>query len=356
MGALNIYFHVVDANPASGKDSFNLTAFGRVLHSYSVLRRLRRDNQSLIVMINSFTPRHIAIGMVAKSLRLPLLLRSRGGMWREVSDRWQFRPFPIKQLFSGYHSLCRRLMLSLVDGIIPVSYFLKNQIICSTDIDPDKVMPVYNPIDFAVFDRAQEGNFRKKAKIADDKRVILTVTGFDYYKKYMGITHYLPAILQVLRENRDWCFAIAGAGYSIERARRSILEMVPEDIKDRIIFTGYYRPIEEAFRDADIVVNLAFRETLGMVVLEAQAAGKPVVVNDFGGMPELVHSRYDKPDCVIKEVSELYQSLTTLVNSQELRESTGRKNRQTIEKEFTQESIGDDFCRVVSSLIGKRRK
>lgn len=351
-----MYFHVVDANPASRKGFSKLTAFAWVLHNYSVLRRLRRDNQSLIVIVNSFTPPHIAMGIIARSLRLPFLIRSRGGMWREVSDKWQFKPFPIKQLFSGYYSLCRRLMLSLADGIITVSYFLKNQIICGTDIDLGKIAPVYNPINFAAFDETQKGNFIKNLKISEHAKIILTVTNFNFFKKYMGITHYLPAILQVLRENQNWYFIIAGAGYSFKRARKSILEMVPEDMKDRIIFTGYYKPIEEAFRDADIVVNLAFRETLGMVTLEAQAAGKPVVVNDFGGMPELLQNRYDKPSCVIKEVSELYQSLTTLVNSEELREFIGRKNRQAVAKKFTHDSIGHEFYRCINSLIGKQQK
>jgi len=351
-----MYFHVIDANPASRKGFSKLTAVAWVLHHYSVLRKLRKDNPSLIVMVNSLAHRQIAMGMIAKSLHLPLFVRLRGGMWREFSDKWHFKPFPIKQFFSGYLSLCHRLMLSLADGIIPVSYFLKNQIICKTDIDLGEIIPVYNPINSTAFDETQEGNFRNNLKIPEHAKIMLTVTNFNYYKKYMGITYYLPAILQVLRENQNWYFIIVGAGYSFERARKSILEMVTEDMKDRIIFTGYYKPIEEAFTDADIVVNLAFRETLGMVILEAQAAGKPVVVNDFGGMPELLQNRYDKPSCVIKEISELYQSLTTLVNSEELREFIGRKNRQAVAKKFTNESIGHEFYRCINSLIGKQQK
>ena len=172
----------------------------------------------------------------------------------------------------------------------------------------------------------------------------------------MAIAYYLPAIVQVLEENGNWYFAIAGSGYSFERARKKILGMVPEHIKNRILFTGYYKPIEEAFADADVVLHLAFRETAPSVVFEAQAAGKPVVVNDFGGSPELLQNRYDEVECVVRESRELYESLKILVSNDELRKSIGQKNRQAVEKKFTYENVGDGFYRCINSLVNEQRQ
>lgn len=320
------------------------------MRTYRVLRRLREDNHSLIVMVDGFAPVRIATGLIAKSLHVPFLVRLRGGMWREVNDMWQLKPFPIKQLYSTYYYLRRRKLLSLADGIITVSHFLKNQIICNTDIDVDKIMPVYNPINFAAFDNTQKGNFRKNLKISENVKILLTVTNFNYYKKYMGITYYLPAILKVLKENHNWYFVIVGGGYSFERACKIILAVVPGDIRDQIVFTGYYEPIEEAFIDADVVLHLAFRETAPNVVLEAQAAGKPMIVNDFGGSAELLQNWYDEPECVIREIRELYESLKTLVGNDQLRKVMGRKNREAVERKFTYESIGDEFFNCISLL------
>lgn len=333
-----------------------LKALIKLFPTYRELWRLRQDNPSLIVIGRGFSAYDIGLRIITKLLGLPFFVRLGGGMWQQVEDEWQFKPFPIKQLYRWYYSFCRHLVLSSVDGIIPVSYFLKNQIIYSTDIDIGKIMTVYNPINFAAFNEVKAGNFRKKLKIAANEQIILTVTGFNYYKKYMGIVYYLPTILRTLKENHGWYFVIVGGGYSFQQGRKRILEVVPKDMKDQIVFTGYYEPIEEAFRDADIVLHLTFRETAGNVVLEAQAAGKPVIVNYLGGMPELLQNRYHKPSCVIKEVSELYQSLTTLVKSKELREIIGQKNRQAVARKFTYESIGDDFQRCIKSLISEWRK
>jgi len=352
--ALSRHFNLIDPNRNPRKGPPVLRAFIRAMRTYLALRKLREDDHPLMVMVDSPTPAHIAMGMIAKSLHLPFFVRLRGGMWREVEDKWQLKPFPIKQLYSTYYHFCRRRILSLADGIITVSYFLKNQIICNTDIDLGKIMPVYNPINFAAFDETQKGNFRKNLKISEHDKIILTVTNFNYYKKYMGITYYLSAILQVLQENRNWYFVIVGGGYSFERARKSILEMVQEDIREQIVLTGYYEPIEEAFVDADVVLHLAFRETAPNVVLEAQAARKPVLVNHFGGTAELLQNRYDQPSCVIKEVSELYQSLTTLVKSEQLRKSIGQKNRQAVTEKFTYDNIGNDFCRCINLILDRK--
>jgi glycosyltransferase involved in cell wall biosynthesis len=359
--ALNRHFTVIDANPRRPKGIFPVVVFKvlkKLFQSYSSLRKLRKGNQSLIVMVDAYNLEDLVVGVMAKFLHLPFFIRLRGGMWREIQDRWQFKPFPISQIRRGIAQFYRDQILLMVDGVIPVSYFLKNQIIYhfNTNIDFGKIMPVYNAINFAAFDETPKGNFKKKLGMTEDNKIILSVTSFNTYKKYMGIVHYLPAILRVLEENGDWYFIMAGTGWKFEKKRKSILDMVPDNLKKRIIFTGYYKPIEEAFVDSDIVVHLSFRESMSNVVLEGQAAGKPTICNDFGGSSEMLQNWHSNPCCVVKEVSELYESLKVLVNNSELRESMGRENRRAVEGKFTFESIGDDFYRCINSILGRNKR
>lgn len=54
-------------------------------------------------------------------------------------------------------------------------------------------------------------------------------------------------------------------------------------------FGGYCESPGQAMQQADIVLNLShFQESFGRTVLEAMAAGRPVVVYDWGALPELV--------------------------------------------------------------------
>jgi glycosyltransferase involved in cell wall biosynthesis len=61
------------------------------------------------------------------------------------------------------------------------------------------------------------------------------------------------------------------------------------DISPNVVFAGYRSSPVEAMAEIDILVNLShFQESFGRTVLEAMAAGRPVVAYDWGALPELV--------------------------------------------------------------------
>jgi glycosyltransferase involved in cell wall biosynthesis len=60
-------------------------------------------------------------------------------------------------------------------------------------------------------------------------------------------------------------------------------------LPENIVFSGYAPSPSEALARANIVVNLSnFEETFGRTVLEAMAAGRPVVAYNWGALPELI--------------------------------------------------------------------
>jgi len=61
------------------------------------------------------------------------------------------------------------------------------------------------------------------------------------------------------------------------------------DLPENIMFSGYAPSPSEALARAGIVLNLSnFEETFGRTVLEAMAAGRPVVAYNRGALPELI--------------------------------------------------------------------
>ena len=60
-------------------------------------------------------------------------------------------------------------------------------------------------------------------------------------------------------------------------------------IEDKIIFTGYLDNMPEIIADLDIVVHASCTpEPFGLVIIEAMAAGKPVVATNAGGVPDII--------------------------------------------------------------------
>ncbi|ETK33479.1 glycosyltransferase [Microbispora sp. ATCC PTA-5024] len=97
----------------------------------------------------------------------------------------------------------------------------------------------------------------------------------------------VQAAAQVLAERRDALFLLAGDGPLLEETARDVLR---RGLADRVRVVG---PVPDARRlvaAADLLVLASHYEGLPVVVMEALAAGVPVVSTDVGGVSELVVS------------------------------------------------------------------
>jgi glycosyltransferase involved in cell wall biosynthesis len=82
-------------------------------------------------------------------------------------------------------------------------------------------------------------------------------------------------------------FLLAGDGSDRERLAR---EVERRGLQDRVTFLGYRRDLHAVMRACDIYLHVARRENCPFVVLEAMAAGLPVLSIASGGIPELVET------------------------------------------------------------------
>jgi glycosyltransferase involved in cell wall biosynthesis len=95
----------------------------------------------------------------------------------------------------------------------------------------------------------------------------------------------LAEALSALPPARRWTLAIAGDGPA-----RAEVEQAFKVHGDRVRFLGAVGPerLMELYLGADILAWPAINEAYGMALLEAQAAGLPVVAGDTGGVPDIV--------------------------------------------------------------------
>ena len=83
---------------------------------------------------------------------------------------------------------------------------------------------------------------------------------------------------------------IGSAMFGEEEYERKIRAQTAKlKMEDRIDFTGFRADVADLIRAADILVHASITgEPFGQVVVEAMAAGKPVVATDGGGIPEII--------------------------------------------------------------------
>ena len=85
--------------------------------------------------------------------------------------------------------------------------------------------------------------------------------------------------------DRRWRLRIVGDG-----PVRTDVEAAFASLKDRVTFEGAAAPdaMPAIYAAADLLVWPAVDEAFGMALLEAQAAGTPVVAGGYGGVPEVI--------------------------------------------------------------------
>jgi phosphatidylinositol alpha-1,6-mannosyltransferase len=104
--------------------------------------------------------------------------------------------------------------------------------------------------------------------------------------KSEGLTWVIRTCGELVRRGNSLRLVIAGDGIQREKLKR----LAAERLGERVIFVGKI-PRNEMFRyysACDLFVFPGIRESLGLVFLEAQSCGLPVVAFDNAGVPDAV--------------------------------------------------------------------
>lgn len=113
---------------------------------------------------------------------------------------------------------------------------------------------------------------------------LLTVTNLRYEEKFEGVTTVLRGLVDVFERHDGVRYAIAGDG-----RYRSDLEAFLDDYSyaGRVDVLGFRDDVPDLLAGADGFIYVSFLDAYPTVVLEAQAAGLPVVAGDAVGVPEV---------------------------------------------------------------------
>ena len=169
--------------------------------------------------------------------------------------------------------------------ILAVSDSVRNNIIEAGKIPPSKVFTLHNGIELERFSEISPdiANVSKKDfGIPENSIVLITVA---VLRPPKGIQYILEAIPQILEEIPNAYYLIVGDG-----EHRNTLEEKAETLKisGHIRFAGYRSDIPELLALSDIFILPTLNDAFPTVLIEAMAAGKPVIASKIGGVPEIV--------------------------------------------------------------------
>jgi glycosyltransferase involved in cell wall biosynthesis len=152
--------------------------------------------------------------------------------------------------------------------------------------------------------------------------------------------------------------ADAGARFVVfgEGAQRPALERMIDqaNLRAHFVLPGFRGDLDQLLPNADLFVLPSFTEGLPNVVLEASAAGVPVVATAVGGTPEVV--AHGRTGLLVPpgDATALAERIIELLRDEPRRRQLGAAGRQLVGARFSFEAQTAAYLRLFEELRARR--
>jgi glycosyltransferase involved in cell wall biosynthesis len=242
---------------------------------------------------------------------------------------------------SANRSAQQRVLVSAVDRYIAVSKHVASRLRDGFGVPSEKISTVLNGVRLARFDHLTPNGLRDQLTGGANVPVILTVARLHPQK---GLEFLLDAARQV----PDALFLVAGEGPqrpALEQEARAL------GLGARVRFLGFRTDVPELLANCDLFVLPSLFEGLPISVLEAMAAGKPVVATSVGGTDEAVVDGDTGLLVPPGDAPALATAIRQLIHDGALAERLGAAGRARVAAHFTAQTMVEQVATVYEEAL-----
>lgn len=261
---------------------------------------------------------------------------------RRVVHTDHARDFPDKMRYM----VAERLAAIYADNVVAVSDHTARNLKKYEKIPEKKIIVIPNGIDGK--------HFRQKMDVEAQKNEFniphnVPVIGLGVrLSEQKGITYLLSAMPDILRRHPHTVLVIAGNGPLETHLRRQAAEL---GIKRSVRFVGPLIDIRKLLCMLDIYVLPSLWEGLPMVILEAMAAGCPIIATNVGGNKTAIRNNVNGilvPPANPKAIGE---QVIALLNDNERRTKFIEKSSTLFRKKFESHRMAEQYMALYSGNL-----
>jgi glycosyltransferase involved in cell wall biosynthesis len=294
--------------------------------------------------------------LAAEACNVPVIIHTfHGHVFHSYFSKWQTNMF--------IH--IERYLARKSTGIVAISPSQKHELANVYNICPEEkleVIPLGLDLDkFQYKQDEKRAAFRSKYKIEDDEIAIGVIGRIVPVKNH---SLFVAAARKVLEQaQKKVRFIIVGDGdmrpQMEEEFRAAGIDYAyfPEQNKKATaICTSWLTAMDEVLAGLDIIALTSNNEGTPVSLIEAQAAGKPIVSTNVGGVSDVV--MHEQCGYVTKpgEADELAQGLVKLVECAEQRTRFGNFGRDYVQSKFSYQRLVRDMSNYYNRLIEERKR
>jgi glycosyltransferase involved in cell wall biosynthesis len=209
---------------------------------------------------------------------------------------------------------------------------------------PVHIIP--NGIDLARYENLSRNMSRIKLGIANNEKIIVFVGRIRPVK---GVPYLIEAMSLIRRKNKSCRLMLVG--YGDEENINALIKKY--DLTDCVSFVGKVsnEDVPGYLIASDVFVLPSLYEGFGIVILEAMAAGLPVISTNVGGPPDIIKDGVNGYLVGTKNSEQIADSVIRLLDDDRLREKMSESNITEVKK-YGWESV----AKQVESLFKPRIK
>ncbi len=255
----------------------------------------------------------IAGRALARSANLPFLVQLHTDIWS---------PYFKKSLLNRIRTWIAPHIFKYATGVRVVSERLKEGVLRAYRVPQEAVMVLPVHVDVSRIERAPKDVVFQK-KYSKWRHIILMASRLT---KEKDITTGIRSFAHVHDMYPDTVLVIVGEGplkdQLVNIAKR-------EGVSEHVFFEGWSENLPGMYKSAEVFLNTSLFEGYGMTLVEAGAAGCPVVTTDVGVAQELGEDVITAP---VKDVGSISKAIITLLHEERERILMGKRLHSRIKK------------------------
>jgi len=263
---------------------------------------------------------------------------------------WSYRDVEVWK--SQAHWLVDRAGARWAEAITCCSDAVRQFVLARLGGPASKMVTIHNGVDLEAF-RAPGVASRPELSLRDGGCVIGTVTRLDEPKK--GLTVLLHALAALARREGlpPWQCLLVGDGPARARLEALAAEL---GLSGRVVFAGMRRDVPRVLPALDLFVCPSLYEGFGIAIVEAMAAGRPVVASAVGGIPEIVVDQDTGLLVPPGDATALAEAMAALLARPDQARQMGLRGRERARKMFSIETTVERHRQLYETLNARRAR
>jgi len=251
---------------------------------------------------------------------------------------------------TGFTPMIEKVVISRADKIIAVSNFTKKTLVSTYNVPPSKIEIVPHGINVGeyLFSKDVLLEFRKLIGLDDYFAFLFVGRLDDPRKNLLFLLRAFRMIDKKLRKSIKLVLVGAGDYLKVKSIAHSF------GIEENLILLGYvddFLTLRRCYGACDVFVSPSLLEGFGLTILEAMAAGKPVIALRRGAIPEIV--KHGENGLLVDgdDPRELADAMIFLADHKNIVKQVGKKNREYITRNFSWEKSARLVKHIYESLL-----